>query len=532
MEKLSKQDLIQLQQIGISEIDLQKQMQDFEKGFPYASLADSAQRGKGVFSFLESDQERYSTIYENFSFPKGREPMKFVPASGAATRMFKSLFAFYENPNTPATATPNLEVESFFSHLPKFAFYQALSECLAKEGYSIEKCLEKKDYLPILDSLLEHGLQYGNLPKALLLFHSYGSYFRTALEEHLVEAALYANKNSKCRLHFTVSPEFLPLFKLLEQKVLPIYEKRFSIKYEITYSTQKSSTNTMAVTTDNQIFREEGKRIVFRPGGHGALIENLNEIEADLIFIKNIDNVSTETHCKKGLIYKRMLAGFLLEVRQQSFLFLEALQKEKLTPELITTIAKFAKEKLCMVLPLDLGMPIPSNAISIEEQGQILFELLNRPIRVCGMVKNEGEPGGGPFWVWNKAKAKEDSQGRKSSQLSLQIVESAQIDMADPLQKEIFSKSTYFNPVDLVCSVYNYQGEKFDLKQYIDPSTAFISQKSVKGREIKAMELPGLWNGAMANWTTLFVEVPKTVFTPVKSVNDLLRKEHNNTRDL
>ncbi|MCD4720334.1 MAG: DUF4301 family protein, partial [Desulfobacula sp.] len=352
-------------------------------------------------------------------------------------------------------------------------------------------------------------LDYGKLPKGLLKFHRYEHSNRVALEEHLVEAAMYGvSKNKKAYVHFTVSPEHLEKFKTQVDQVKDEYEKLFDITFEISYSVQKSSTDMIAVDMNNEPFREKDGSLLFRPGGHGALIENLNDLEADLIFIKNIDNVVPDRLKEITTTYKKVIGGLLLKLQSKTFEFLKELEKSEST-NLIEKIEAFAQS--------DLNIKIPNgfNELGPDEKKSFLFRHLNRPIRICGMVKNEGEPGGGPFWVKN-------SKG----EVSLQVVESSQVNASDEEQMKILQSSTHFNPVDLVCGTRNYKGESFDLHEFIDPETGFISIKSKDGKNLKAQELPGLWNGAMADWITIFVEVPIITFNPVKTVNDLLRPQH------
>ena len=544
METLTANDLQQLQQKGITQEKLQQQLRDFKTGFPFARLVAPALKGHGVLSLSSQEQEHYRKLYREEA--ANNKILKFVPASGAATRMFKNLYACYEslkdyrNATRQDKAPENIElkpdVQEFFDRLPDFAFYEELENALNKiYGKSVASSLINKEYFCILDTLLENpqGLRYGKLPKALLLFHNYPDGPRMSLEEHLVEAALYASTQGVCHLHFTLSPEHREEFRNRLSQVLPKYESQYKVRYDISYSEQKPSTDTVAVTLQDEIFRDEDGRMVFRPGGHGALIENLNEIQADIVFIKNIDNVTYDALRQDTITYKELLAGILLQSREAVFQKLREIDsflsgETSSSPSAgadqsrhavgascpdqayLQELKDFATQQLCMALSEDLDSQSP------EQQLEWFRQALNRPIRVCGVVKNTGEPGGGPFWVL--------AQGQKAP--SLQIVESSQVDMGDARQKEIFNTSEFFNPVDLVCSLCDYKHEKFNLPDFVDPKTAFISQKSVKGTDIKAMELPGLWNGAMAHWITLFVEVPQTVFTPVKTVNDLLRPQH------
>lgn len=503
---LTLQDKEQLREIGISEEQIASQLGYFEKGFPFLKLDAAASAEKGIIIPDEKEQSEYHAAWNSY-MQQDRVIAKFVPASGAASRMFKNLFEFLgADYDTPVTAFE----KDFFAHVGNFAFYEELNKaCLKNEKSDIPALIAGRKYKPIVANLLEvTGLNYGALPKGLLLFHKYEGGVRTPLEEHLVEGALYAaGKTDKVNIHFTVSAEHRELFlKLVDEKVKN-YAARYGVDYNISFSEQKPSTDTLAVDMNNQPFREDGK-LVFRPGGHGALIENLNDLDADIIFIKNIDNVVPDRLKKDTVTYKKLIAGILVMLQKQAFGYLELLDRGKYTQEQIQEIIRFVQQKLyCR----------NSRIKDMEDADLVLYlkQKLNRPMRVCGMVKNAGEPGGGPFWTYNQDET-----------ISLQILESSQIDMNDKTKKEMFETGTYFNPVDLVCAVRDYKGHKFDLTKYVDKKTGFISYKSRNGRELKALELPGLWNGAMSNWNTVFVEVPLSTFNPVKTVNDLLREQH------
>lgn len=433
--------------------------------------------------------------------------VKFVPASGAASRMFKNLFEFlgadYDVPETKFEKT-------FFEQIEKFAFYNDLNAACEKAfEKNIPALMAEGDYKAVVAALLEAaGLNYGALPKGLLKFHRYEDGSRTPLEEHLVEGALYAaNKNGKVNVHFTVSPEHRRLFENLVADKAAVYAKKYGVDYNVTFSEQKPCTDTIAADMNNQPFRDNGK-LLFRPGGHGALIENLNDLDADIIFIKNIDNVVPDKLKGDTVLYKKLIAGVLVVLQQKAFAYLELLDSGRYTHEQVLEILQFLQKKLFCKNP---------ETKNLEDAELVLYlkEKLNRPMRVCGMVKNVGEPGGGPFLAYN-------SDGT----ISLQILESSQIDMDDPEKKEMFEKGTHFNPVDLVCAVRDYKGHKFDLVNFVDKATGFISYKSKNGKDLKALELPGLWNGAMSDWNTVFVEVSLSTFNPVKTVNDLLREQH------
>lgn len=502
--KPTEQDLGQLQQLGLATEQVQHQIDNFKEGFPKSQLdAAATPDNGGIICLGDKEIVRYEKQYRTLG--RDKKVQKFVPASGAATRMFKDLYSFAA---TYFGVAHNFEkefpeVKEFLENIRTFAFYNDLKACMLKSDLDIEDYLQRGDYSTVINFLLkEQYLGYGSLPKALLKFHRYGEVQRTPLEEHIVEGALYArNTDGTVNLHFTISPEHRKGFRKKIAEVKHYYESTFGIKLNITFSEQKHYTDIIAVDEQNQPLRDEEGRLIFRPGGHGALIENLNEQRADLIFIKNIDNVVPDWMKHTTVIYKQVLAGMLLELREKVFDALRTLdsQPDKKT---LDKLVRFAKQELNIMVPEGCD-------------AKTMHSLLNRPMRICGMVKNLGEPGGGPFYTI-------DTMGNRS----LQIVESAQVNHKEPSQEEIFQASTHFNPVDLVCSTKNYRGRYFDLRQYVDPKTGFISKKSKGAQTLKSQELPGLWNGAMAHWITLFVEVPVATFNPVKTVNDLLRKEH------
>ena len=510
---LNTSDTKLLEEKGISLQEIEQQIDSFKKGFPFLAIKKSASIGDGILKLESQKIVKYSSYYE---LEKEKiAVLKFVPASGAASRMFKKLFEFIDqydsSPEAYQRFTADKSFQSiyyFFKHLDSFAFYDDLKkEC--KNNQEIEEKLLKKQFTDILSALLyADGLNYGNLPKGLLKFHSYDKDNRTPVEEHLSEAGLYANSSGVAKLHFTVSPEFMVGFQNHIREILPFFEEQYKVEYQIEFSIQKSKTDTIAVDLNNQMFRDSADNLVFRPGGHGALIENLNELDADLIFVKNIDNIIPDKLKSDTVTYKKALAGVLLDYQQQSFDYLNQLEST-CSDSLLIEIEEFLQKKLFSTLPESYA------DFDRKAKSTFLFSKLNRPIRVCGMVKNEGEPGGGPFWAQNT----DGSQ-------SLQIVESSQINLTNPIFQEMLASSTHFNPVDLVCGIKNYTGKKFDLTQFVDPNTGFITEKSLNGKTLKAMELPGLWNGAMADWNTIFVEVPISTFNPVKTVNDLLREQH------
>lgn len=503
---ITSQDKELLVKKGISEEQIAEQLACFEKGFPFLNLYAAASVENGILVPDAEVQKKYLDAWEAYT-QTDKTVVKFVPASGAASRMFKNMFEFLgADYNVPQT---DFE-KKFFEQIEHFAFYDDLNAaCLKAKGKDIPALLSEGDYKAVVAALLESaGLNYGSLPKGLLKFHKYEDGSRTPVEEHLVEGALYAaNRNGKVNVHFTVSPEHRAFFKALIEEKAALYAKKYGVDYNITFSEQKPSTDTIAADMNNQPFRDKGQ-LLFRPGGHGALIENLNDLDADVIFIKNIDNVVPDKLKGDTVLYKKLIAGVLVALQQQAFAYLQLLDSGKYTHEQVLDVLQFLQKKLCCKNP---------DVKNLEDAELVIYlkKKLNRPMRVCGMVKNVGEPGGGPFLAYN-------SDGT----ISLQILESSQIDMNDPQKKAMFEKGTHFNPVDLVCSVRDYKGHKFDLTKYVDKSTGFISYKSKNGKELKALELPGLWNGAMSDWNTIFVEVPLSTFNPVKTVNDLLREQH------
>ena len=503
---LTQQDLKQLAQKGISEQQIETQLGQFKTGFPFLKLEAAAAIGRGIVAPTSDEGRKYVDAWQKYK-AAGKRVVKFVPASGAASRMFKDMFAFvdadYDKPTTDFE-------KKYFDNIDKFAFYGELDAvCQKNNGKGIKELVKEGNFKAVAANMLKaEGLNYGQLPKGLLLFHNYPEGPRTPMEEHLVEGALYAASNGEAHVHFTVSHEHMELFKQKVAQKADMYAKKYGIAYDITFSEQKPSTDTVAANPDGTPFRNADGSLLFRPGGHGALIENLNEIEADVIFVKNIDNVVPDRLKGDTVLWKQIIAGVLITLQKKAFEYLELLDSGKYTHEQIEEIIRFVQNDLCCR---------KADIKELEDADLVIYlrKKLNRPMRVCGVVKNVGEPGGGPFLTYNQ-----------DGTVSLQILESSQIDKSNKEYMEMFTKGTHFNPVDLVCAVKDYKGNAFDLPKFVDPTTGFISQKSKSGKELQALELPGLWNGAMSDWSTIFVEVPLSTFNPVKTVNDLLREQH------
>ena len=466
-----------MEEHGLTPAALETQLKNFREGFPFLPVTRAASCGDGIRVLDAAGIEQAAARYDRAK--ESLRVVKFVPASGAATRMFKDLFEFVREGRRTAV------VGELLANRRRFAFWPELRTIIGDDA----------DELRTVENIVAEGLRYGETPKGLVSFHRYGDEVRKAVEEHLVEGAQYAAAGGEVKIHFTVSPEHLTRFEALLAEKIPGYESRFGVKYRISFSVQDPSTDTLAVNPDCTPFRR-ADGLLFRPAGHGALIGNLGKIDADIVFVKNIDNVTTDARRSDTVLYKKALAGVLLALQERIFEYLMALEVPGAELE---PIAAFIENELCVKLPKDYGTPL-------------LRRVLNRPIRVCGMVRNEGEPGGGPFWVAG-------ADGLET----LQIAESNQI---APEKRKLMRSATHFNPVDLVCSFRTSKGGRFDLREFVDPATGFISRKSDGGRELLAQELPGLWNGAMARWNTVFVEVPITTFSPVKVVTDLLRPEH------
>ena len=495
---------------GIAKEKVLQQIETFKEGIPFVTLEKAAVVSDGILRFSDDDEEALIAYFDKAK--EGLSLLKFVPASGAASRMFKALFNFLDTYNPKEESyegyinrTNNTDIKSFFEGEKKFPFYEIVDKAIAEKASSEDE----RKYMFVDYMMSEDGLNFGFLPKGLLPFHHYGDYASTPFEEHLYEAANYATVDGDANLHFTISEQHGEFFN----KEFNTVGNRVSLKtktsFKVGYSFQKPSTDTIAVSMDNTLFRNEDGSLLFRPGGHGALIENLNEQEADIIFIKNIDNVVVPKYATEVGDSKKILAGLLLQIQEQAFSYAKILDTTSCTAEQLEEIKSFLEDKLNVRFVEDF------NSFSIEEQVKILKDKINRPIRICGMVKNEGEPGGGPFWV-------KDAHGRTS----LQIIESAQVDMGNEEQVNIMKHATHFNPVDLVCGITDYKGNKYNLLDFVDVKQGFITEKTKAGKHLKALELPGLWNGAMAFWNTIFVEVPLITFNPVKTVNDLLKPTH------
>ncbi len=510
MIDLSQSDLEQLQKKGISKEKVATQIETFKAGIPFVKLVKAAVVSDGILRFSEQEQNEIIQYFEDSR--GGLELLKFVPASGAASRMFKAMFNFLdvydaskESLASYIERTGDTAVNRFTEQIEQFPFYQLIMDRIA--GKASNK--DEEAYLFVKEMLVEDGLNYGFYPKGLLPFHKNSSGIATPFEEHLKEAALYAKTDGNANLHFTISEQHDEMFKNEHAAVSPKVSKSTDTEFSISYSNQKPSTDTIAVDMENKPFKNSDGTILFRPGGHGALIENLNDQDADVIFIKNIDNVVIDENLKTVADSKKMLAGVLRKVQLKAFEYAKALDGGIISSEQAEEIKTFLEKELNVRFHKNF------NSLEIENRHSLLRDKISRPIRVCGMVKNEGEPGGGPFWI-------SDNDGN----VSLQIIESAQVDMLDNQQAAILKNATHFNPVDLICGIRNYKGEKYNLLDFVDKNQGFITGKTKEGKELKALELPGLWNGAMAFWNTIFVEVPLVTFNPVKTVNDLLKPTH------
>ena len=500
---LNDSDFRLLEEKGISVARLERQLKDLAEGFPYLRIEAPATVGHGITLPGDELEQKSVDIWEKY-LTSDAKIVKMTPASGAASRMFKDLFAFL---NGKSDKPDNDFIKRFFDNIENFAFYHRLNrEMLTLYGRSVDSMIREKKYREIIDHLLNvPGMGYGKLPKALLMFHRVPGTSRTPLEEHIAEGAQYAcGRGNRVNLHFTVSQDHMPLVEAKLEEVKAFMEHLYGITLNVTLSVQKPSTDTVAATLDGQPYREDGK-LFFRPGGHGALIENLNDLDADVIFIKNIDNVVPDALRESTIRFKKVIGGILVATKMKIDRYCRILKEGIPSEEEREEMLQFLRNVLCVTHDkADTKTP--------EEESAYLFEKFHRPLRVCGMVKNEGEPGGGPFLCYNT-----------DGTVSPQILESSQIDPSDKEAMRMLKESTHFNPVDLVVATKDFEGKKFNLPDYVDASTGFISEKSREGVVIKALELPGLWNGAMSDWNSIFVEVPADTFNPVKTVNDLLR---------
>ena len=504
--ELQTNDRATLERRGISEEKLNEELTMLREGFPFLKIEAPATVGNGIFRLTEEMEAQSAELWRQF-LDSGGKAVKMVPASGAASRMFKDLFAFL---NGKHDKPDNDFIKKFFNEIESFAFFPILNAtCMVLYDKSVNSLIKEKRYKDVVAALLlEKGMNYGSLPKALLEFHKIIGDTRTPLEEHLAEGASYAaGKNGVTSVHFTVSEDHMPLVKRKLEETVAVLEKKYGVKFDVTLSVQKPSTDTVAANMDGTPYRENGE-LFFRPGGHGALIENLNDLDADVVFLKNIDNVVPDELRDVTLHYKILLGGVLVGIVNKRDRYCRLIKEGNPSDEQLDEILKFMHDVLCISHD-------NSENMTPEVKAEYIFSKLNRPVRVCGMVKNEGEPGGGPFLAYN-------SDGT----VSPQILESTQIDPSVKEYKKMLKEATHFNPVDLAVAVKDYKGKKFNLPDYVDKTTGFISQKSREGVEIKALELPGLWNGAMSDWNTVLVEVPLETFNPVKTVNDLLRAAH------
>jgi len=516
---LTSEDLSQLKALGISESKVREQIALYQNPPARLTIDRPCTLGDGI-ERIPSEQITRCLREQEKAADQGRF-LKFVPASGAASRMFQTLLQGYYD--LPALGLKDLgqraekgdqpagEAHRFFESLDRFAFYEDLGKRLAQGGYALEDLRRQGKWQLILETLLfQPGLNYSQLPKGLLKFHLYPQRSRTAFEEHLVEAAeTIKDDRGICRLHLTVAPGFEDAFIRLFEEVRHFYGGHGGCRFEVSWSSQNPATDTPAVDLKLRPFREKDGRLHFRPGGHGALLANLNDLNGDLVYLKNIDNVLPDRLKGPTILWKKILGGYLVQVQQEVHTYLERLTAEGNHPDLLKEVREFYFERL------KLPGPVPFNQWDLKEQEGFLIRKLNRPIRVCGMVKNEGEPGGGPFWVVDK-----------EGFLTPQIVEMAQVDPHSPEQQALWAAATHFNPVDLVCALRDFQGRPFELQRHVDPEAVFITRKSQEGRALKALELPGLWNGGMSDWMTFFIEVPGSTFSPVKTILDLLKPDH------
>jgi hypothetical protein len=497
----SPKDILQIKALGMGVADVENQLATYRQGPHYLQLDRPCSVKDGISLITPEQRKKLIELYESES---GRcKLIKFVPASGAASRMFTSWFAAAENGGFGSAPLNS----KFFHDLSLFPFYP-----LIKENKNGKDLLDRKDVQGLLEFILgAKGLNYGDKPKALIPFHRYpqGS-LRTALEEHLIEAAGYVHSGGLSHLHFTLNAEHKQEIAIFLKNEISRYERLGRIKYKVTSSFQSASSNTIAVDENNLPLRNIKGELVFRPGGHGALLSNLNKLAADFIFVKNIDNIAPQPLLERNLLFKKMMGGMALKTQREIYSLLHSLETRELSCAEIDKIVRYCLQTLHITFPRGFSR------LATAKKIPIIFSLLNRPLRICAMVRNEGEPGGGPFWVVEK-----------DGTPTLQIVEYGHVDKSKPEQLKIWSQAKYFNPVDMVCCIRNYRGKKFILDNYVNKDAYLITAKNEKGISLRALEAPGLWNGSMAYWNTIFVELPLIVFNPVKSVYDLLRPQHS-----
>ncbi|MBU3822138.1 DUF4301 family protein [Flavobacteriaceae bacterium XHP0103] len=508
----TEKDIQQITDHGLTVEQVNKQMETIKSGMTYSNLVDTATVGNGVLKIQNKFQE-YIDFYE--AKRNSLSVVKFVPASGAASRMFKFLFQFLQDydpqkENIEVYAKRNSEISVFLRGMRKLPFYETVRNELQKNIPDFEKVSLGEECVLFVKAMLDaNGLNYSFYPKGLLPFHKYQDHVSTAFKEHLLESTLYASSNNEANLHFTISEAHTDMFNMELESIKEDLEKETNTRFNVSFSYQNKATDTIAITANDELYRNEDGSLLFRPSGHGALIENLNQLNHDLIFIKNIDNIAVFEQNKSLSDYKKLAAGVLLKIQEQAFKYMRKIDEDCVLEDELHNIELFVINRL----NADLGEAYKQ--LTPEEKIGELRDRINRPIRVCGMVKNEGQPGGGPFWI------KEEN-----GYISLEIIEFAQIDADNDDQIRIVNRATHFNPTDLVCGVKDYKGNKFNLTDYVDPKAAFITMKSQNGVDIKAYELPGLWNGSMAHWNSIFVEIPLETFNPVKTVNDLLNPAH------
>jgi hypothetical protein len=515
----------QMERLGVAPEEALRHVELFRNPPPYTRVLRACTLGDGIRAIFPEDEAELTARFDEAE-GSGRIH-KFVPASGVASRMFKPLLSYLEQLEAAAgtdgaeveAPPPGPEVRTFFAELQRFAFFEELAAITAAHGLRLEAdaagliALGPAERLTVLACLLtEVGLAYAERPKGLILFHRYPEGARTPFEEHLVEAADYArDRDGTCRLHLTVSPHHEAGFRALLADRGAALARRLGCRFEVGFTHQRRSTDTLAVDPDHRPFRLADGTLLFRPGGHGALLENLQELAdggAGIVLLKNIDNVVPDSRKPELTRWKKLLGGALLALRERTCSLLEGLEADLPDEELIEEAGRFVERELSRPLPRRFAEASPA------ERRRLLVEALDRPLRVAGVVRHTGEPGGGPFWV--------ESAG---GEVSLQIVETSQIG-PEPDQQAALAASTHFNPVDLACALHDRGGRPYGLGRFVDPATVFIAARSHEGRSLKALERPGLWNGAMAGWNTVFVEVPLATFAPVKTVLDLLRPEH------